>query len=128
MVPANDNVMHAKPGLVRFFLLADYRPGSAVTDVIHLRERMSAWHYHTKLLPVVGVRHVHGTIPSVIAVPRVTPESITRIDEMKLSLGQNAPACSAMIYTINVQFGSMTTKSSSELPSNFLCPILTRQI
>ena len=43
---------------------------------------MSAWHYHTKVLPVVGVRRVHGTIPSVIEVPRVTQESINRIDEI----------------------------------------------
>ena len=59
-----------------------YRRGSVIANVIHLRQLMAAWHYHTKLLPLGGVKCVHGVVPSVIKVPRVAPESISRIDEL----------------------------------------------
>ena len=64
-----------------FFCLQDFRRGPVNVAVIHLRGLMSAWHYHTRLLPLEGVVRFHGAVPSMIEVPRATPENVSRLDE-----------------------------------------------
>jgi len=43
---------------------------------------MGAWQYSVDLIPTHGVMRVHGCIPPSITVPRVTPDTVTKIDEI----------------------------------------------